>query len=365
MKKALWLVPEKSGGIRTYAERLHAAVRVAQGHQWSLLEPIIFDPSQPSENAAIYEQVAREKPDLIHIQHEYGCFGKKYPFLSHFQSWLKPLRASAPQARVIVTAHTVIGETFSYGNALLDHTLLPLMRPFWKTASWKNLDGAIVHSRHQVEWIELESSRPAQVIPHFAPAISTPRPNWTRESLILLFGYFSREKGQLEAIEAMKYVKSPLRLIMIGSVRRAKDQVYFDACVARISELGLQDRCEIISKYASFEELDDWYDRATLVLAPFISTTGSGSLVEAFSRRGAVIASDLLLNQEINERIPGCLELFRTADSLDCAKKIDDCYSNPEKIDSLRKYAEEYSHRYSLEKTAQAHWEYYGQLIPN
>lgn len=368
-KKVIWLLPEKSGGIHVYAKRLYQALSQALSEApkssaspaIDLRDLIVFSALDEQENAAMFDRVREVQPDIIHIQHEYAYFGKKYPFLSRFQNWLEELRKLAPQAKIVVTAHTVISEYFRYGNPLLDLVLLPIFRPFWQRTTWKNLDGVIVHSRHQLQWIQPDHPENNFVVPLFVPD-AAPAPAIPREPIVLIFGYFSAEKGQLVAIEAMKHVKSNIKLVMAGSVRREKDRAYFDSCVAKIRELGVQDRCEIVSKYLSFEELREWYARATLVLTPFTSTTGSASLVEAYSQGCPVLASDLLLNQEINERVPGSLALFKTEDAIDCARQIDALISDPQRLETLRAGANQYREKFSLANVAREHLRYYGSL---
>ena len=109
--------------------------------------------------------------------------------------------------------------------------------------------------------------------------------------------------------------------------------------------------------------MNECYRRATLVLAPFVSTTGSGSLAEAFSQGSAILASDLLLNRELNERVPGCLETFRSEDSADCAKTIDRLLGDPVLLSQLRERSQAYQQRYSLPAIADAHFALYHRLL--
>src|SRR4051794_40712893 len=85
----VWVCPEEKGGIRWYSETL-----------WKELAPHAPSGSKLLVQPTV-EQITALKPSLIHVQHEYGCFGSKVPGKYQFPSWLKEIRAELPQARIV------------------------------------------------------------------------------------------------------------------------------------------------------------------------------------------------------------------------------------------------------------------------
>ena len=60
-----------------------------------------------------------------------------------------------------------------------------------------------------------------------------------------------REKTAL-IIRAMKSVKSDLKLVIAGSVRRREDQKYFNSCMKLVKYLGLENKVKIIAREMDF-----------------------------------------------------------------------------------------------------------------
>lgn len=357
----LWVVPELSGGIRTYADALASPVR-------SECARVGLEMLESTESLSI-EALARLNPDLIHVQHEYGLFGSKVPGRYFFPRWIAGIRRRMPRTRFVATAHTVLGRDYSYPwgrrgwqiplRIAANLFLLPWARRQWIARTWGLLDGVIVHSDLQKD-IPIEAGCPCvRVIPHFVPEGSE---SGEGEDVVV-FGYFSPEKGQDIAIEAWKALgPCAPRLVLAGGARRKEDLAYLERCRARIRALGLESRVEITG-FVPFEQLDAIYRRARLVLAPFRETSGSGSLAQALARGQAILASDLPLNREIERRQPGALALFRSEDPSDCAARIRELWDAPGVRGSLRFAARSYASTFSISATAAAHASFYREIL--
>jgi glycosyltransferase involved in cell wall biosynthesis len=242
---------------------------------------------------------------------------------------------------------------------LANYTAVPLMRRTWLEGTWSKLHGVVVHSKSQVEIVRQAGCSKVSEIPHYVPdrspifhhaAVTPPE--------ILVFGYLTPEKGSDIAIDAMKYIKTPAKLILAGGVRRNEDRAYFDQCERKIRENQLSDRVKITGFIPS-ESLDTYFERASLVLVPFRETSGSGSIAQAFARGAAILASDLSLNREMNVRQPGSVATFRSEDAEDCALQIDRLLSNSEALKALHANAQAYAEKCSIDQTIQKHLQFY------
>lgn len=368
-RRLLWVVPEVEGGIRSYSNNLWPAVAQAAAASFEPLEPVIVPGTREGLATALAE-VARLLPDVVHIQHEYGLFGSKFPLLYRFPSWLRDIRRIVPESTVVATAHTVLEPRYRYPlagrgvqipiRAFSNVFLRSRMRKAWGERTWGALDGVIVHSKTQIESVRLSGCPRVAEIPHFVPAGSglpeAPKPG---QGQVMIFGYISPEKGQDIAIEAFARSRAGGRLVIAGGVRRREEMGYMEHCRGLIRKLGLQERVEITG-FVPSERLARAYAEADLVLAPFRETWGSGSLATAFAHGAPVLASDLALNRELAERVPGCLEFFKSGDPGDCAVAIDRLLASAEARKSLSKRAGEYRERYQPERIARLHLEFYG-----
>jgi glycosyltransferase involved in cell wall biosynthesis len=197
-------------------------------------------------------------------------------------------------------------------------------------------------------------------IPLFVPEIH--KSETLSSETILVFGFFSPEKGQDLAIRAMSELPQSTRLVLAGGVRRPEDQGYFDKCQGLVRELGLESRVTITG-FVADADLDRYYRQATVVLLPFRESTGSGSLVQAFSRGKPVLASDLEVNREIAERVPGSLRFFESESVKDCAAKLKELLKNVLEREALSNAGLVYAERYSVPNSIQAHLKLYREVL--
>jgi len=374
VQNLVWLVPEEQGGIKSYAEVLWPALRQKWASPQHSARLWIGSLSTRQKVRRCVAELAAVQPDLIHIQHEFGLFGSKIPGLYTFPFWLQEIRKALPQTRIIATAHTVLDQAYKYPvggrgwqvpfRGFANAALIPIFRKYWLEETWSALDGVIVHSATQVPVVRSTGCPRVEVIPHFVPQVEPQGVPATdlRAPVVMVFGYFSPEKGQDIVIRAFAQLQTGARLVLAGGVRRSQDQGYFDSCQKLIRDLGLQERIQITG-FVPSAELDQRYREATLAVAPFRETSGSGSLAYALARGAAILASDLPLNLEINEREAGTLAFFQSEDAGDCANKIDDLLFTSSKLESLRAASLRYALANSSEVTAERHSEFYTAVI--
>jgi glycosyltransferase involved in cell wall biosynthesis len=380
--RVAWVVPEDQGGIRAYSDALLPWIERACGTVETLVGEV-------HSRRALTEMVTRlrdSSPEIIHIQHEFGLFGSKIPPFYSFPKWVAAIRRTVPHARLIATAHTVLGPDYELpwkdrelqapARWLFNKLALQAARSSWIQGTWGRLDGVIVHSEYQRDVILASALRgraapQVTVIPHFVPGsrggsgagVTNPSIGDVSrlEPVILVFGYFSPEKGQDVVLEAFAKMRTRAHLVLAGGVRRAGDQPYLDRCRDLTRALGIESRVTVTG-FLSEERIDFYYAQAALVVAPFRETSGSGSLAQAFAKGAAVLASDLKINLEIAEREPGALSLFHSLDATDCAEKMDFLLSHPEVMKELRAGAQRYAAACTPARIAGMHADFYEKL---
>jgi glycosyltransferase involved in cell wall biosynthesis len=371
-----WVVPEARGGIRAYAEMLWPEVQSAARRRGISVAPPIFSESVREVEARLHAQ----PPRLVHLQHEFGLFGRKAPLLYRFPEWRQAIYRAAPDARLVATAHTVVARSHRYETRgtgwqrplrfAANVTVAPLLSGLWRESTWGPLDGVIVHSGRQVEEVRASGCKRVEEIPHFVPV---PRPSSgtlsasladlpTDRPLVLVFGYFTPQKGQDVVIRSFARMRTPAYLVLGGGLRRAEDQAYFDRVQALIDELGLRDRCRVTG-FLPDADLTEAYSRATLVVAPFRETSGSGSLAHALGQGGAILASDLPLNREIAERVRGALDFFPSENPEGCAAALDRLLGDEPARQRLRAAARIYAEKFGPRPIAEHHVEFYAPLL--
>lgn len=385
-QKLIWVVPEAKGGIRDYSDTLFPFVQdaVKAKYQIQMLTPALAKRSQVRE---FIEILKREKPDLIHIQHEFGLFGSKTPPFYTFPKLISDMRQALPQTKIIVTAHSVYNEEHRY---ILESTgwqfpirlalnlfALPFLRRLWTKMTWGICDATIVHSSTQIPIIEKSGCPVSAEIPLYVLKTNKNKKvedaqaeliNWhgeffnTDDPLIVVFGFFSFEKAQDVALRAFARLRTNAKLVLAGGARRKADRPYYDHCQELIRGLGIQEKV-FVTHYIPPERVDTYFSAARLVVAPFRVSFGSASITQALSRGVPTLASDLPLNQEIQERVPGCLSFFKSEDPFDASLRMDHLLQSGDELAELGKKGQEYAQLFSPEKIAIWHLEFYQKVM--
>jgi glycosyltransferase involved in cell wall biosynthesis len=370
-------VAPREPGFEQYAGDLVAAARAQGARDW--LDPLYFEPlASRSDAVRLAGEIAARGAELVHVHHEFGFMGSKTPVRYRFPALVRELRARAPGAKLVATAHTVLGPDYAYpwrGRGVqapfrlaANYVFLPRLRRLWLQDTWGPLDGVIVHSRNQLASARASGCPRVREIAHYVPeeehsgAALPARLRPVAGPMLLVFGYFTPEKAQDVAIRAMARVRGPAELVLAGGVRRGQDRGYLASCERLIAELGLGARVQITG-FVSFEELDALVARAALVLLPFRETSGSGSLADLMSRRAPILASDLPLNLEIAERAPGALRYFKSEDPDDCARAIEALLARPDELAALKRGAGSYAEAFSARKMAEKHRAFFAEVM--
>lgn len=201
-----------------------------------------------------------------------------------------------------------------------------------ETAGWKARlsrwallggDSFVVQSRHEADRLSrLVGARSLRTHPHPVysqfPAARTSLPRRAAQEL-LFYGFVRPYKGLDVLIEALaRCCSQDIALTVAGEFWQGEARAR-----ARIAELGLGDLVEIAPRYHSELETAALFDRADVVVMPYLSATGSGVLGLALHYGRPVIASAVGgLADIVEDGVTGLLVSPGDADAL--ARAIDD-----------------------------------------
>jgi glycosyltransferase involved in cell wall biosynthesis len=288
---------------------------------------------------------------------------------------MRRLRQAVPDGtRIVATAHNVLpdghrfetrgrgwsGPLYRVANA----TMLPWLRRHWREGTWGLFDGVIVHSALQAAWLQGPGLPLVATIPLVVPEIPTQLCERSLSPVprITVFGYFCPEKGQDVVIEALRHVKTSVVLRLAGGVGHPMNTVYYERCLQRIADCGLRDRVEVTG-FVPEEDVSRLYQESDLIMAPFRTTSGSGSLVQALARGAAVLASDLPLNRELNDRVPDTVAFFASEDPIDCARQIESLLADMDRRQRLGRQARQYAVNNAPAVIARQHLDFYRRVL--
>ncbi len=106
------------------------------------------------------------------------------------------------------------------------------------------------------------------------------------EGYIFCPGRITTLKRQWLAVEAMRYVRTPVRLVVAGAPESPDD---LECLKKTIASHGLRERVELIPRFISQEEKADWLSRAlACVYAPYDEDSYGYVTLEAYTARKAV-----------------------------------------------------------------------------
>lgn len=283
-------------GIATYTQYLTDALRrkhqdcYVVSHLGGTGPQVIpaFDYEDGDLADRAFSVLTRFTPDLVHIQHEFGLFGKNFgvavvPLILH-------LRLSG--LPVVTTLHTVYDVIPEKPRIVLDSILLHSHR-------------VIVHEPYQRE--SLARVYPAEwmekvcVIPHGARIVE-PIPG-AKEKLnlpadkkvLLLVGYFRPSKNFELIIDIFPEIRRRYRdviLVIAGKTRGREYLDYRNSLLERIRNSPERDAIYFIRGQLPQETFDTVVSAADVVALPYKISSQSGILAHALAFGRPVVVSD-------------------------------------------------------------------------
>ncbi|MEI6411037.1 MAG: glycosyltransferase family 4 protein [Bacteroidota bacterium] len=377
------LPPKVSGGIQTHTWKLSGHL-VQLGHEVSILTAgsffrlessemvegrnVISIPSFPGRKMPLFADLLEEWSfnlavqqwlwkhdglfDIVHVQGRSGCLapgsGLQMPVVTTFHGLM-----SIENARS--------GKSKKAGWSLRMHER-------WATRaerrSLQQSDACIAVSEemlHELQMLDSQCDNTIRVLPNGVdvPKLESIKCETADASNTLLFvGRLDRIKGIYPLIEAMRKVKAPIRLDMIG------DGPERAGLERAISAAGLSDRVRLLGALPQAEVFAHIRTSYALVLPSFHETQGI-VLLEANACARPVIASDIPgIREVVQHSVNGLLTKVGNANSL--SHQINWLFSHREEADQMGWAGrEKVSTDFCWENIALETERLYGQLMAN
>ncbi len=304
--------------------------------------------------------------DLVHVQFEYGLFpdlkiGKKN--LTAFAALLFYLGIALGNRKVITTMHeprkiiAAGGSGFFY-TRLLDQLIFAVS------------DLIIVHtleSKILMKTAYKVNESKLLVIPHgsFEHPLFQNKDECKRrlglqgKMVLTILGFVTPKKGHDLVIPLLPKIDSNVQLVFAGGPQNFEDAVYLE----ELKNQAKQCRCSDRVTFTGFlPDLTCVLNATDIAILPYRTVTDSGVLHLLIAQRVPTIASNLKAFKEVYDEF-GCLELFRTEDSIDLLKKIQTLLSDQKQRDSLSTECSQMWNETKWSRIAEKHMEAYRSVL--
>lgn len=355
-------------GIATYTKYLTEAL-LSQGmdinvvsHYGGRGEKVfaVFDYEDGDLAERAFAMMTRLTPDIVHIQHEFGLYGK------HFGVSVIPLivKFRIGGIPIVVTLHTL------YDKISDEHRII-------LTSIMENSDLIIVHETYQLEALKRNLKRheltdKIHLVPHGARD-QQPVEN-AKEKLgislktkvILMLGYFRPTKGFERIIRlwpeiVAKHSKRDILHLIAGKIRGTEHRDYRDMIYGEISSSPASDSIKVIRGQISQGSFDTIISASDAVALPYSISSQSGILAHCLAFGKPIVTS----------RSPAMVSLIEETRAGLICDTDQDYVDNVERMlgdDVLRKECSESAMRYvkdniSWSRIARRHIEIYKTII--
>lgn len=286
--------PPDECGIATYTSYLAPELKMLENEIYVISQTggagervfPVFNSGDPGLAEKVFEALVKFTPDVVHIQHEYGLFGKDSG-VSVIPLLYKLKLAEIP---VVITLHTVY-ETFTAAQALICEGIL------------RCADAVIVHHEFQKKALEESVSGKAKihVIPHGVRRVEAvpdikKRLGIQDRKVILIAGYFRPTKGYDRIVKIFPEITKKVPgacLLVAGKTRLQEYKAYRDYFLKLIEDSPAKD--DIISLRGQFPQktFDSIISAADVVPLPYLLGAQSGIMAHCFAFEKPVVASPL------------------------------------------------------------------------
>ena len=249
----------------------------------------------------IVSAVAKEKPKLVHIQHEFFLYGgivssAVFPFL------LFLLRLM--DIKVVVTMHGVIPRKVAqkqFADAFFipsNFITLKLGLPVITMLICANANAIVVHDKSGKNTLHEDygvAPQKINVIPHGIgfPSPEPLRSQHVREDTVLFFGNITPSKGLETLIAAFEQVRVPNAKLIIAGGPHPRGNNYFQQITRLVQLSSTSDRITMTG-YIPDERIHSLFEESSLAVFPYtFSISSSGGLSFALQHRKPVIVTNL------------------------------------------------------------------------
>jgi glycosyltransferase involved in cell wall biosynthesis len=285
-------------GIGTYTHWLRCSLIATGRVRVSVIAPAgasgddvfpIYEPDSPSSLQRIQEVATRCRPDIVHIQHEYGLFGRERgrAVLELFKLF------HGMKVPIVTTLHTVNTAGDPLKRQLLSQivhasTCIIVHEAFQKAYITQTLGE---HLREKVNIIE-HGIRTVTPVPYAKRQLGL-----ADVKVVLLCGYIRPRKAFHHIVEVFPNVARavPNAVLVVGTALRRPDEYvdYRDALLTQIAQSPCVDRIQVHTGHLTHDEIDTLVSAADVVVLPYEQGAQSGILANALAFGRAVVTSGL------------------------------------------------------------------------
>lgn len=253
----------------------------------------VLDTESAGWDEKLYTTVNKIKPDIVHIQHEYGLYRTGN---DHASGLFRPFFRWKTDNKfpVVVTYHSV-------------YTKLNKMMSFYMDLMQKIVDAGIVHEEYQWAYLPVNTGRVMDniyIIPHGAQIVRT----YSKETLkkahgiegnkvIGMIGWFNQTKGFHRVLEMWDKLSEKLGpesiLVLAGDARTLdpRQKEYKKKLLGLVEQCKNKERIKVVIGSFSPKEYDDLLATFDIMVMPYIFASQSGNLANSFAVGVPVIAS--------------------------------------------------------------------------
>jgi glycosyltransferase involved in cell wall biosynthesis len=300
------VVPEeKNCGIYTYSSFLLEELQKIKGLE---VESVSNTCGSDNEKYAGLAKYLGKSFDVVHIQYEFGRFGK---FFVSGTSTPKFYHSFPPQTKVVTTLHELPKSK---------NPLIRFMHARFLSTILSCSHAIIVHTQEMARLKEQYPSHADKihVIPHgmVTPKVLKEKTNLPSslkgKKIIGFFGFVVPHKQVEKLIEALPSLPSEYVLVIAGGMQGHEE--YVSSLRQKAEELGVSSRIQWTGfvDESKISEVLSWMD---VVVFPYRQVTESGTLHIAVGHHRIILTSKLEAFEEI-ENTYGCLRTFSDADEM-------------------------------------------------
>ncbi len=352
-------------GLREFPEieNIHLVEAPRFAGRLGTKEALLNYPAEEKRFAKLGRSMAEERANLAHIQHQYFFFGGVAPHKNHARAFLRSV-----QVPMIMTIHE-IAEPPKGAKSLICLALAKVNRLNFVHPAIERLLVHTEQDRLRLLDLKIREER-VRVVRHGVPAsLPLPEREATKAEMglkgrrvLTLFGYLSQKKGHSIAVDAIQHLPEDVVLIFAGGRHPDDETRYVSQLKAQVESLGLSARVRF-TDYLPESEIPRYLAVTDIALAPFLQTSGSGSLALMLANGIPVAGSPIMPHMEIAQDTPSSLSLLPSLVPAEVAAHLQKLLADSTVCKALSFGATQYAKRHSYREMARETAEIYQEVL--